>query len=155
MNLYQVAEEIMGRLAHIFLRDELRLAAGLWGNQEVSRGPALARLSPVLRELPRRQRGRSRYEPPGRIPESSPGPCMSLRPARPSSFSNWARQRGSRKYRRREKHSPGEKPKERERIVGGPKYRQLPGSAFFRMSLRFHGSFWRNVLDTSARGVMR
>ena len=42
-------------------------ACGLWGDPEVSGGPALARLPPVLRVLPRRQRGRARREPPDRM----------------------------------------------------------------------------------------
>ena len=67
MNLYQVAEEIARRLASIFLRDERRPAAGLRGSAEVPGGPALARLPPVLRVLPRRQRGRPRREPPDRM----------------------------------------------------------------------------------------
>ena len=40
---------LCARLAHIFLRDEHGRRAGLWGNPEVSEGPALARLPPVLR----------------------------------------------------------------------------------------------------------
>ena len=53
MNLYQVAEEIAGRLASIFLRDEHGRRPVYGGIAQVSGGSALARLPVVLRVLPR------------------------------------------------------------------------------------------------------
>ena len=67
MNLYQVAEEIGRRLANIFLQGQGRPPAGLRRHREVPGRPALARLPPVLRVLPRRQRGRPRRQPPDRL----------------------------------------------------------------------------------------
>ena len=67
MNLYQVAEEITRRLASIFLRDKDGRRPVYGGSREVPGGSALARSHPVLRVLPRRQRGRPRREPPDRL----------------------------------------------------------------------------------------
>ena len=67
MNLYQVAEEIARRLANIFLEGRARPASGLRRDREVPGRPALARLRPVLRVLPRRQRGRPGRQPPDRL----------------------------------------------------------------------------------------
>ena len=67
MNLYQVAEEIARRLASIFLRDEDGRRPVYGGTAEVPGGSALARLPPVLRVLPRRQRRRPRRQPPDRL----------------------------------------------------------------------------------------
>ena len=56
MNLYQVAEEIARRLANIFLKDKDGRRPVYGGTREVPGRSALARLPPVLRVLPRRQR---------------------------------------------------------------------------------------------------
>ena len=58
MNRFEVAKEIADRLAAIFAQGHLRATAGLRRHDDVPGRPALARLSPVLRGLPRRQRRR-------------------------------------------------------------------------------------------------
>ena len=67
MNLYQVAEEISRRLASMFLKDKDGRRPGERRRAEAPGRPALARLHPVLRILPRRQRRRAGGEPPDRL----------------------------------------------------------------------------------------
>ena len=67
MNLYQVAEEIARRLTNIFPQGREGSAARLRRNPEVPGRSALARSRPVLRVLPRRQRGRPRRQPSDRL----------------------------------------------------------------------------------------
>ena len=56
MTLFEVAQEITRRLESIFVRDVRRRAAGLRRSREVPGRSPLARLHPVLRVLPWRQR---------------------------------------------------------------------------------------------------
>ncbi len=67
MNLYQVAEETHTPLGRHLSPRRGGQATGLWRGSKVPGGPALARLSPVLRVLPRRQWIRSGCEPPDRM----------------------------------------------------------------------------------------
>ena len=67
MNLFEVAKEIADRLSRIFLRDEQRPASGLWRHGKVPVRPPLARPHPLLRILPRRQRGRAGRQPSDRL----------------------------------------------------------------------------------------
>ena len=63
-----------------------RSASGLWRNSEVPGRPALARLRPVLRVFPRRQRRRPRCQPPDRLDgRHRPHYASVCDPARPSS----------------------------------------------------------------------
>ena len=91
MNLYQVAEEITRRLASIFLKQ--RMAGGRsTAERGSSRRPALARLRPVLRVLPRRQRRRPGRQPSDRLDRHRrPRPCTCSRPPPPSRCSSSAR----------------------------------------------------------------
>ena len=80
MTLFEVAAEISRRLESIFLRDERRQPAGPRRQRDVPGGRALARPHPVLRVLPRRQRGGDRRQPPDRL--DGPGRATD-RPLRP------------------------------------------------------------------------
>ena len=67
MTLFEVAKEISRRLAaHVPARRQ-RPAAGLRRHGEVPGRSALARPDPLLRVLPRRQRRRTRGQPPDRV----------------------------------------------------------------------------------------
>ena len=63
MNLFQVAKELTRRLESIFRRGARRSSSRLRRQSKVSSGPVLARLPPLLRILPRRQRCGPRREP--------------------------------------------------------------------------------------------
>ena len=77
MNLFEVAKDIADRLAGIFLKDDVRATAGLRRHEDVPGGPALARLPPLLRVFPRRQRRGPGRQPPdgmdgrGRVADSA------------------------------------------------------------------------------------
>ena len=92
MNLYQVAEEISRRLTSIFLKGQGWPPARERRREEVPGRSALARLHPVLRILPRRQRRGTGRQPPDRLDRaSSPAPCTCSPPRPPTRFSNSAR----------------------------------------------------------------
>ena len=79
MTLFEVAKEISRRLVeHLPARRE-RPPAGPRRHGEVPGGPALARPHPLLRVLPRRQRGRHRGQPPDRLDRPRRAPARPLR----------------------------------------------------------------------------
>ena len=82
MNLFEVAKEISDRLTRIFLRDGQRAPAGVRRHREVPERSPLARPHPVLRVLPRRQRGRSRRQSPDRMDRAGGEDDPALRAAR-------------------------------------------------------------------------
>ena len=82
MNLFEVSKEIAGRLTRIFLRDEHGRRPVFGGAEKFQTRPALARSPPVLRVLPRRQRGRHRRQPPDRLDGARGYPDPALRRAR-------------------------------------------------------------------------
>ena len=67
MNLYQVAEEIARRLANIFLKDKDGRRPVYGGTEKFQEDPHWRDLPPVLRVLPRRQRGRPGRQPSDRL----------------------------------------------------------------------------------------
>ena len=71
MTLFEVAKEISARLSGIFLRDASGRRPVYGGNRHVPGRSALARLHPVLRVLPRRQRRGPRGQPPDRVDRAS------------------------------------------------------------------------------------
>ena len=103
MNLYQVAEEIARRLASIFLRDEQGRRPVYGGTAKFQEDPHWRDLPPVLRVLPRRQRGRPRREPPDRLDRRHrPGHASVRDHARRASSRSSARRRPrSRRWSRR------------------------------------------------------
>ena len=96
MTLFEVAKEISRRLVeHLPARRE-RPPAGPRRRGEVPGGPALARPHPLLRVLPRRQRGRHRGQPPDRLDRPRRAPPRPLR-TRDARRTRWRRpRRGSR-----------------------------------------------------------
>jgi hypothetical protein len=66
MTLFEVAQELSRRLAGTFLRRRWA-TPGVWRDHGVPGGPPLAGPDPVLRVLPRRQRGRPGRLPPDRV----------------------------------------------------------------------------------------
>ena len=79
MTLFEVAKEISRRLSSIFLRDASGRRPVLRRRVEVPGRPALARPHPLLRVLPRRQRGRHRGQPPDRLDRPRRAPPRPLR----------------------------------------------------------------------------
>ena len=67
MNLFEVSKEISDRLIGTFTRDEQRPSPGLRRHREVPDRSALARLHPLPRVLPRRQRRRVGRQSPDRL----------------------------------------------------------------------------------------
>ena len=111
MTLYQVAEEITRRLSGIFLRDKDGRRPVHGGSPEVPGGSALAGLSPLLRVLPRGQRGRPRREPSDRLDRRRrPRACISSPRARGRSSSSTARRPAPWKWSRRPSSPRGRAP---------------------------------------------
>ena len=67
MNLFEVSKEIADRLAGTFTRDEQGRRPVYGGTREVPDRSPLARLHPLLRVLPRRQRRRAGRQPSDRL----------------------------------------------------------------------------------------
>ncbi len=80
MNLFEVSKEISDRLTRIFLRDRAGPASCLRRHGEVSVRSSLARLPPVLRILPRRQRGGIGRQPSDRLDRTRGQVHSTLRP---------------------------------------------------------------------------
>ncbi len=81
MTLFEVAKEISRRLGGHLPARRKRQAPGLRRDREVPGRPALARLHPVLRVLPRRQRRRPRRQPPDGLDRPRRGTARPLRPS--------------------------------------------------------------------------
>ena len=78
MNLFDIAKEISRRLSGIFLATGTA-ACGALRSSRIPGRPALARSDPLLRVLPRRQRGRPRCRPPDRVDRPHRAPARHLR----------------------------------------------------------------------------
>ena len=72
-NLYEVAQEIGGRLIATFTRGAGRPPSGARRAAAAAKRPALARPAVVLRVLPRGQRRRDRRQPPDRLDRAGRG----------------------------------------------------------------------------------
>src|SRR5262249_33070272 len=101
MTLYQVAEEIVRRLASIFLRDAKGRRPVYGGSRKFQEDPHWRGHPPLHEDLPGDNGPASALATRRGGPASSPEPCTCSPPARGSSSSSSARSRGSRRWSRR------------------------------------------------------